>query len=170
LVCFSLVPIKFPKCSHMNFPGCSQQHLGLIPYGLPKVQLPCTQTGKVKSRGAHFFPILQLGVHSSDIVWSWAGAPTTFPLFFKGAILIGVSLEERGNNLGTHFISILSQTTKVRSGCFHVVQKQTYTRNSEWTFDVHRMLERNNHPTDICRYILNSWIVWLCEVDIGQHA
>ncbi len=33
--------LKFSKCSQMGSSRCSQQHLGFIPYGLPKVQLPC---------------------------------------------------------------------------------------------------------------------------------
>jgi len=39
----------------MHSPTCSQLHLGLIPYGLPKVQLPLYKLDKVKFRGAHLF-------------------------------------------------------------------------------------------------------------------
>jgi hypothetical protein len=39
----------------MHSPTCSQLHLGLIPYSLPKVQLPLYKLDKVKFRGAHLF-------------------------------------------------------------------------------------------------------------------
>ncbi len=38
---------KFTQCSKMHSPRCSQQHPSFIPYGMPKVHLPC-----MKSRGA----------------------------------------------------------------------------------------------------------------------
>jgi hypothetical protein len=57
-ICISLVPNVFPSYSHdvpTRFPICSQQHLDFLPHGLPKLALPCIQTGKVGHRGAHLF-------------------------------------------------------------------------------------------------------------------
>jgi len=45
----------------MHSPRCSQLHLGLIPYGLPKVQLPLYKLNKVKFKGAHLFQFCNWG-------------------------------------------------------------------------------------------------------------
>jgi hypothetical protein len=59
-------------------------HLGLIPYGLPKVQLPLYKLNKVKSRGAHLFLFCNCG--SKEVLLLGA-----CPMFPK-KLLIGQSI------------------------------------------------------------------------------
>ncbi len=81
---------KFPKCSQVpklfveHSPRCSLLHLGLIPYGLPKVQLPLYKLNKVKSRGAHLFLFCNCG--SKEVLLLGA-----CPMFPK-KLLIGQSI------------------------------------------------------------------------------
>jgi hypothetical protein len=56
---FPLVLNVFLSCTRRvpssHYPRCSQYHLTSIPYGLPKVQLPCIETEKVSNSFAHLF-------------------------------------------------------------------------------------------------------------------
>ncbi len=59
--CSQCVPIMFPKCSQIYSLKYSQQHLGFIPYGLPKfTPMYINQKGEIQ--GSKFYSILQLGV------------------------------------------------------------------------------------------------------------
>jgi len=58
---------KFPMSSQVpkvfleHSPRCSQLHLGLIPYGFPKVPLPLYKLNKAKFRGEHLFQFCNWG-------------------------------------------------------------------------------------------------------------
>jgi hypothetical protein len=61
--CFHHVFYRFP--SSQSVPKCVPEDvpnstLGYIPYGLPKVQLPCIETKQVASGDAHLF-----------LFWNW---------------------------------------------------------------------------------------------------
>ncbi len=89
----------------MHPPRCSQLHLGLIQYGLPKVQLPLYKLNKVKSSGAHLFLFYNWGSKEVLILESC-------PMFLN-KLLMGQSiwlLKEKKSCERTHDLNNMKHT------------------------------------------------------------